>query len=124
LPFVRHADASAPAPVVNEVAGNGGGNVRQRVNPDGGLGDPALAARLGELRAEHRFHLAAVLVAETARHEAEQQAIPVHLTTVALAKVAAPPPGRGFNRERAIFTSAPRRSVSAASARCPVRVSR
>jgi hypothetical protein len=64
-----------------------------------------------------------MLLAKTARREAQQQAIHVHLTTFAKATVVGAP-GRGFNRERAIFTIAPRRSVSVASARWPLRVSR
>ena len=123
-PFSRWADASTPPPLINHFHGNRVNEIARCVEPRQRRGNAATRARFGEAVPEHRFHFRAVLVAEPPRSEAEQQSIAVHLTTVALAKVVAVSPERGLSRDLANFTSAASRSVSAASARWPARVSR
>ncbi len=114
-PFSRRPDASAPPPLINHLHGNRVNEIARRVEPRQRRSHATMGTRFGEAVPEHRFHLRAVFVAEPSRSEAEQQSIAVHDETS---------PGRGLSRDLATFTSAARRSVSAASARWPARVSR
>ena len=130
-PFSRQADASAPPPLIQQFHRPRVHEVARGVEPRQRRGDATARAGFGEAVPEHRFHFRAVLVAEPLGGKAEQQSIAVHLTTVArrsLGEVGAKEddvsPERGLSRDLATLTSAASRSVSAASARWPARVSR
>src|SRR5688572_12673209 len=113
-PFSREADAPAPPPLMTHLHGNRLNHVARGVEPRQRRSDRAARAGFSEAVPEHHFHFRAVLVAEPSRGEPEQQSITVHAVS----------PERGLSRDLATFTSAASRSVSAASARWPARVSR
>src|SRR5688572_30843114 len=104
--------------MLNQFAGNRGSRVAGGMQPHHGRRDAAATPRLGEAIAENRLHLRGVTLTQAARRQAEQQPITVHLTPVGLANGAA---ARGLRRDRAVLTRALKRSVSAATARCPAR---
>ena len=124
-PFVRHADASAAAPAVNEFSGHRAGDVARArgIQSAAAANRPRRRASASAI-AEDRLHLAARARSRRRRGANRSSSDRRSLGRLRQGTVVRRLPCRGFRRDFAILTSAPRRSVSEASARCPVRVRR